>query len=128
MGTHFMKRISVEIADLTHLVFSLSENSPSGDAQYTLCVGNAVRDGPCSFYINGNGWGMRAGTNPSFENHREDDHNIVGPAFAACVGVADAFKVGTGQLPTSRIENVSVSLWNFGSATLLPLLYQFKTI
>lgn len=85
-------------------------NSPS---QYSMGIGQ-VDPESVNFVIDSNGWEACAGRELS-PRSRVEDENIIGPAFAACLGVADAFKVASGQPDESRVRSLRISLWDNSS-------------
>lgn len=91
-------------------------------AQYVLGVGQ-VDPGSVSFVIDSAGWQAYAGKELIARSTKEEE-NIIGPAFAACLGVADAFKVASGQPDGTRVRSLGLSLWDLSlrpSSDRIPL-------
>lgn len=64
---------------------------------YVLKVGGKSVGEPVDFTIDADGWDVRAGAGDRAFDLAGAHDNPVGPAFAACVAVADAFKVAIGE-------------------------------
>lgn len=84
----------------------------SKDVQYALKVGGGASNEPVDFTIDGDGWLACAGKGDRSFGISYCDQNPVGPAFAACIGVADAFKVATGIEEAYRVRSVAFSAFH----------------
>jgi hypothetical protein len=89
--------------------FSFDPDS-AGAAQYTLRVGGGPIPGLTDFSILAEGWVVRAGQGDLALLSNGPETNPAVAAFAACVGVADAFKVATGQPAESRVREAVIDL------------------
>ncbi len=109
---HQRIRAEVDQADpFGHFVFKVEQ---SGSVQYTLKVGSDNLAEPVDFTIDSNGWDVWAGQGNCIFDLSQAQNNPVGPAFAACLGVADAFKVATGLPEANRVRRLAWSLFDFG--------------
>ncbi len=111
------KRISAEVSNADPFGRFDFLQGPSPDVQYTLAIGKVRLKEPASFAIDANGWNIWASSTDFLPAVPGIDTNPIGPAFAACVGVADAFKVATGQQEGLRIHELALSLLNFERST-----------
>jgi molybdopterin/thiamine biosynthesis adenylyltransferase len=80
--------------------------------RYALKVGGGCAAEPIDFTIDTDGWTVHAGRGDCNFGITTCQDTPIGPAFAACVGVADAFKVATGLPPNKRVQNVSISVFD----------------
>ena len=85
----------------------------SPEVEYTLQIGKADRSEPVNFTIDSDGWTAYAGTAYESPGVASAQKNPVGAAFAACLGVADAFKVATEQPIETRVTHFALSLFDF---------------
>lgn len=86
----------------------------SPEIEYTLKIGNAfLRNEIVDFTIDAGGWRAWAGSGHQTFDTVGDDFNLASAAFAACIGVADAFKVAIGLPNRLRVKNTSFSLLDF---------------
>lgn len=84
---------------------------PAALMEYTLGIGQ-INLGGANFIIDAAGWEADAGKELHAHPISAKGENPIGPAFAACLGVADAFKVATNQPDGTRIREARLSLWN----------------
>lgn len=87
------------------------------EVQYVLAIGKVGNNGKVNFSTDADGWNVWAGRHDRIPVIPHLELNPVGPAFAACIGVADAFKVATGQPDTTRVHNLAFSLLSFSTDT-----------
>lgn len=81
--------------------------------QYTLRIGNTPSHEPVNFTVDSDGWVIYAGQQVCPFKFHYSLHNPVGPALAACIGVADAFKVATKQPINKRVKKIIFSAFDF---------------
>lgn len=93
-----------------HFVFKAER---SGSVQYTLKVGSDNLAEPVDFTIDASGWEVWAGQGNCVFDLPHPPNNPIGPAFTACLGVADAFKVAIGLPGANRIRRLAWSLFDF---------------
>ncbi|MFN8592028.1 MAG: ThiF family adenylyltransferase [Thermomicrobiales bacterium] len=84
----------------------------SPNVRYTLKVGGHSVGESVDFSIDAGAWDVRAGVGNRVFGPTETGDNPVGPAFAACVGVADAFKVATGLPGHFRVRDLTLCLFD----------------
>ncbi len=85
---------------------------PSRDIDYVLLVGRDANGVRADFNIDAEGWSVFAGRDQITTSTTSNSNNPLAPAFAACLGVADAFKVGTHQREAWRIRAAVFDLYN----------------
>lgn len=92
-------------------------DQPSTACDYVLVVGETSSELTANFRVAAAGWTVGAGcsTLPPIFDH--DPRNPLGAAMAACLGVADAFKVASHQPDKWRIKEAELDLY---SLTLAP--------
>jgi hypothetical protein len=100
----------MEAADPYGLFVFTSTSSPT--VQYVLKAGSASVAEPVDFTVDSDGWTVRAAQGNAAFSLEEDYHNPVGPALAACIGVADAFKVAVGEPSSMRVQTFTRSLFD----------------
>jgi hypothetical protein len=107
------ERINFEVREADPFGSFLFELTRSNSAQYTIKVGGDwTPEEPVDFTIDSTGWTVRAGRGNLAFSLGDSQNNPVGPAFAACIGVADAFKVATGLPQETRVRDVTLSTFN----------------
>lgn len=84
----------------------------SNRVQYTLKIGSTSVNEPVNFTVDSDGWLVCAGRGDCSFVFSHAQHNPVGPALAACVGVADAFKVATKQPSSLLVERFVFSAFD----------------
>ncbi len=111
-------RIKAEVYDADPFGNFAFKLYPSSGIEYTLQVGmgkdNFDRE-RVDFTINSNGWWSYAGQGRDINSSRFDTtyQNPAGAAFAACLGVADAFKVAVNLPSHYRVKSTAFSLFDF---------------
>jgi len=110
-------RIQMEISQADPFGNFTFKLEPSSIVEYTLHVGKKDQLEKASFVIDTDGWNAYAGIDYDFSIVRSLQNNPVGAAFAACIGVADAFKVATRQSKDNRVRRLGLSLFNFACNT-----------
>lgn len=112
------ERIAAEVNDADPFGRFTFRAPRSADVQYALGVGKGASNEPVDFTIDGDGWLACAGKGDRSFGISHRGSNTVGPALAACIGVADAFKVATRMPDASRVRGVVLSGFELGPADL----------
>lgn len=93
--------------------FSFRPNPPP-DMTYTLKVGGEhLKNEAVDFTINSDGWRVFAGKGHKSFDVSSSQINPIGPAFAACIGVAEAFKTAIKLPVKARVQETVISLLDF---------------
>jgi molybdopterin/thiamine biosynthesis adenylyltransferase len=85
---------------------------PGVTSEYLLVVGEAIEGIASDFQVMAAGWEIGAGQSALAPITANDPRNPLGAAFAACLGVADAFKVASHQPDKWRIQGAHFDLFN----------------
>jgi hypothetical protein len=104
-------RIEKELREADPFASFEFRQSRSADVAYALGVGEELSE-PVDSRIHSNGWSVWAGREIDTPRAVAETVNPTGPAFAACLGMADAFKVATRLPADSRIQGVALSLFS----------------
>lgn len=111
--TSLHDRIAGEVAGADPFGRFVFQSSPSADAQYTLKMGKDQIHEPVDFSVDADDWHAWAARGNTLFAPSHEGENPAGPTFAACIAVADAFKVATGVPENKRVGTTGVSLFDF---------------
>lgn len=106
------QRIAAEMAAADPYGVFVFKPTSSQTAQYVLKVGNVSVAEPVDFTIDSDGWSVHAAQGDVSFALTDSYHNPTGPALAACIGVADAFKVAIGEPANTRVRQFMRSLFD----------------
>ncbi len=109
------ERIQLEVTGADPFCQFSFQSAPSTRVQYTLKVGSLAlpADEQVNFTIDARGWYACAERGEASFDNVAYDNNIASAAFAACIGVADAFKVALKLPDHMRIQHIIFSLFDF---------------
>lgn len=119
------QRIATEMEAADPYGIFVFKSTPSLTTHYVLKVGSANVAEPIDFTIDSDGWSIQAAQGDTDFLLTDSYHNPTGPALAACIGVADAFKVAVGEPASTRVRQFRRSLFDLRLAdpgTLKPPL------
>lgn len=111
-GTHLClhDRIKAEVSAADPFGDFRFRQHPSASVEYTLQVGSGFVGEDVDFVVDADGWQAYGGRNSFGVEYTQS--NPATAVFAACMGVADAFKVAVGHPVERRIQREVFSLLN----------------
>lgn len=121
--TSIHERIEMEVKQADPFGQYHIAEKPSTSDLYTLGVGGTpAANEAATITIHSDGWCAYADRGDTALTAKYVGNNPAAAAFAACIGVADAFKVATGLSDGPRVSKVCFSLFDFQihSDTVLP--------
>lgn len=121
LGQNLKDSLSHELANIDPYGQFDFNNSDMHDCDQILVLGQPQESqdlaGRQFIWVDGYGWiaGVGYGFPTAQSNRVEDEPNPVGATFAACLGVAEAFRYALGSIPP-KSESVWYSLYDFKKA------------
>lgn len=134
-GMTLHQRIDMEMGAADPYGTFVFQRERSDGVHYTLKIGSTPINEPIDFTIDSDGWLVYAGRGNCLFSLLHPQNNPVGPTLAACIGVADAFKIATAQPKTSVVQHIIFSAFDLRvppspsvSPPLLPKLLSLGNI